>query len=151
MDVFIGNLSHETSLRDLVTFFRSLAGNARFQLFDKQYVDGTHLRFAVATIEPDKLAIKAIKKLNNQMLNGEAIVVREFLYRSYSNERRSVGWRNKPWHAIERRDLERRRKQIQPPVDFETAMGLKKAPAQSEELDLRNIKIEARGQFARKF
>lgn len=150
MDVFVGNLSPRTTLSDLVTFFKGFASDTRFQLFDKQYEDGSRIRYAVATIEPDKLAEKAIKKLNGQKLHGEAVVMREFLHRNYGNERRAVGWRDKPWHGVERRDNERRRKQLQKPVDFETEMGIKKAAREEEEIDLRKIKIEARGLFARK-
>lgn len=150
MDVFIGNLSPRTTLNDLVVFFKSFASDARFQLFDKQYEDGSRARYAVATIEPDKLAEKAIKKLNGQLLKGEMVVLREFLTRSYSNERRAVGWRDKPWHGVERRGEERRRKQVQKPVDFETQMGIKKVAKEDEEIDLRKVKIEARSLFARK-
>ncbi len=150
MDVFIGNLSPRTTLSDLVTFFKSFASDSRFQIFDKQFENGSKTRFAVASIEPDKLGEKAIKKLNGQLLNGEAVVIREYLHRSYGNERRAVGWRDKPWHGVERRDLERRRKQVHKPVDFETEMGLKKAVKEEEEIDFRKVKIEARSQFARK-
>jgi RNA recognition motif-containing protein len=148
MDVFIGNLSPRTTLSDLVVFFKGFSSDTRFQLFDKAYEDGSRLRYAVATIEPDKLAEKAIKKLNGQWLQGEAVVLREFLHRNYGNERRAMGWRDKPWHGVERRDNERRRKQVQKPINFETEVGIKKAV--DEEIDPRKIKIEARGLFARK-
>ncbi|HEY0721158.1 MAG TPA: RNA-binding protein [Gammaproteobacteria bacterium] len=150
MDVFIGHLSPRTSLSDLVAFFKSFASDTRFQILDKEFEDGSRTRFAIATIESDKLAEKAIKKLNGQFLNGSAVVLREFLHRNYGNERRAVGWRDKPWHGVERRDLERRRKQIQKPVDFDTAMGIKKGANEEEEIDLQKIKIEARSQFSRK-
>lgn len=149
MDVFVGNLSPRTTLSDLVTFFKGFASNARFQIHDKQFEDGSRTRYAIATIDPDKLAEKAIKKLNGQMLDGHSVVLREYLHRGYSNERRAMGWRDRPWQGEERRASERRRKQLQKPVDFETEMGIKKASA-ADEVDLDNIRVEARGQFARK-
>jgi uncharacterized protein YifE (UPF0438 family) len=36
-------------------------------------------------------------------------VVREYKQRSYSNERRALNWRDKPWDGVERRISERRR------------------------------------------
>lgn len=149
MDVYIGNLSPRTTLSDLVGFFKSFASGARFQIFDKQFDDGTRTRYAMATVDPDKLAEKAIKKLNGQSLNGNPVVLREFLHRSYGNERRAMGWRDRPWHGVERRDTDRRRKVAAKPKDFDTEMGLNK-PSVAEEVDLDNIKVEARGLFARK-
>jgi len=150
MDVFVGNLSPRTTLNDLVVFFKSFSSDARFQIFDKQFEDGSRTRYAIASIEPDKLAEKAIKKLNGTYLQGNTVVLREFLHRSYSNERRAVGWRDKPWGGVERRGNERRRKQAQKATDFDTEMGLNKPRQREEPLDPANIKIEARGIFARK-
>lgn len=150
MDVFIGNLSPRTTLSDLVTFFKSYASDTRFQIFDKQFEDGSRARYAVATIEPDKLATKVISKLNGKVLSGNMVVLREYTHRSYGNERRAVGWRDKPWQGVERRDLDRRRKQAMKKSDFDTEMGLNKPSAEEEKIDPNNIKIEARGIFARK-
>ncbi|HEY0633768.1 MAG TPA: RNA-binding protein [Gammaproteobacteria bacterium] len=150
MDVFVGNLSPRTTLSDLVTFFKGFASNARFQIHDKQFEDGSRSRYAIATLDPDKLAEKAIKKLNGQVLNGHVVAVREYLHRGYSNERRAMGWRERPWQGIERRASERRRKQTQKPTDFDAEMGIKKESV-SDEVDLDNIKVEARDLFARKF
>jgi RNA recognition motif-containing protein len=150
MEVFIGNLSTRTTLSDLVAFFKGFARDTRFQIFDKQYEDGSRSRYAVASIDSDKLAEKAIKKLSGQNLNGNSIALREFLHRSYGNERRAVGWRDRPWNGVERRAYERRRKQAMKPMDFETEMGIKQNTAQ-EEVDLDNIQIEARDIFSRKY
>lgn len=150
MDIFIGNLSPRTTLSDLVSFFKGFASDTRFQIFDKQFGDGSRSRYAVATIEPDKLAAKLIKKFNGAFLHGNTLVLREFLHRSYSNERRAVGWRERPWHGVERRDSERRRKQVQKPVDFDTAMGVKKQAREEEHIDIDKVRIEARDIFARK-
>lgn len=150
MDVFVGNLSQRTTLNDLMVFFKGFASDARFQIFDKQFEDGSRTRYAVASIEPDKLAEKAIKKLNGSYLQGNTLLLREFLHRSYSNERRAVGWRDKPWHGVERRTSERRRKLTMKPADFDREMGLNKAKKMEEPLDPAKVKVEARDIFARK-
>ncbi len=150
MDVFIGNLSPRTTLNDLVVFFKGFAPGARFQIFDKQFEDGSRSRYAVAIVEPDKLAEKAIKKLNGAFLQGSKVVLREFLHRSYNNERRLIGWRDKPWHGIERRVSERRRKQALKSRDIDAKMGTKQACEPTEKIDPNNIRIEARDLFARK-
>ena len=150
MDIFVGNLSPRTTVSDLVALFKSFSSATRFQIFDKQYDDGSRSRYAVATIDSDKLAEKAIKKLNGQELNGQRIALREFLHRSYGNERRAIGWRDKPWHGVERRANERRRKMAIKPTDFETQMGVKTSVSGDEKIDLDNLQVEARGNFARK-
>lgn len=143
MDVFVGNLSPRTTLSDLVTFFKSFSSDTRFQIHDKQFADGSRTRYAIASIEPDKLAQKAIKKLNGGYLHGNTVVLREFLYRSYNNERRAIGWRDRTWQGVERRDSERRRKQQTPkPADFDTP---RKEDGASQ------VKVEARDLFARKY
>lgn len=150
MDVFIGNLSQRTTLSDLVAFFKSFASDARFQLFDKHYQDGSSSRYAVATIDPDKLAEKAIKKLNGQSLNGVPVLLREFLHRSYGNERRAMGWRDKVWHGVERRQNERRRKMAVKPSDFDREIEASKHKSFAETVDLDNVQVEARSLFTRK-
>lgn len=149
MEVFIGNLSPRTTLTDLVTFFKGFASDTRFQIFDKQYDDGSRTRYAVASIDSDRVAEKAIKKLTGKVLNGNTIMLREYQHRSYGNERRAVGWRDKPWHGIERRASERRRKQAVKQRDFDTEMGVNKTQSGKEESE--EIRIEARGNFARKY
>lgn len=150
MDVFIGNLSPRTTLIDLALFFKGFASDVRFQIFDKQFEDGSRTRYAVATIEPDKLAEKAIRKLNGAYLQGNTVFLREFLHRSYNNERRAVGWRSKPWQGVERRTSERRRKQSLKPADFDAEIGLNKRNKAEEPLDPAKVRIEARDIFARK-
>lgn len=110
MDVFVGNLSPNTTLSDVVAFFKGFAKKARIRMVDQKLENGKRAYYAVADFESDKLALKAIKKLNGGVLRGEKVVMREFFHRSYSNERRAVNWRDKPWDGPERRQSERRQK-----------------------------------------
>lgn len=149
MDVFVGNLSPRTTLGDLVTFFKSFSSSARFQIFDKQFDDGNTTRYAVASIEPDKLAEKVIKKLSGMSLNGSRVVLREFNHRNYGNERRAMGWRDKIWQGEERRKNERRRKIAAPDSGFDWDKSVK-AALNNDEVDLDNVQVEARDIFSRK-
>ena len=54
-------------------------------------------------------ANKMIKKLHQSLYRGERLEVREYIHRSYNNERRDIGWRNRGWSDGERRGHDRRR------------------------------------------
>jgi len=151
MDVFVGNLSPRTTKSDLIALFKGFGDDVRLQVFAKQFQDDSCSHYAVATIEPDKLALKAIKKLSGQYLKGSVILLREYHHRGYINERRAMGWRDKPWHGVERRQLERRRKQALKSNDLDAKAGIKLTPEPAETVDPDNIKIEARSSFARKY
>lgn len=108
MDLFIGNLPGNVVEKDLINFFRGYNKKVQFRIESKDMSDGSKLRYAVASYESDKLARKAMAKLHGQMLYGATLNIREFEHRSYNNERRAIGWRNKPWDDIERRQDDRR-------------------------------------------
>lgn len=149
MEVFVGNLSPRTTQSDLVTLFKGFAKEPRFQIHDKQYEDGSRTRYAVIDIESEKSARKAIAKLHGKIVNGNAVIVREFFYRSYGNERRAVGWRDKPWHGVERRNLDRRRKNAPKEIDFDKEMGIKPA-VEEQKPDPQRLRVRAFGHLARK-
>lgn len=154
MDVYIGNITVNTTLSDVVNHFRGFAKKARFRIVDKKLEDGTRAYFAVAEFDTEKLALKAIKKLNGSLLRGQKVHMREYYHRNYSNERRAVNWREKPWHGPERRRSERRKKvtRDQPLDDFEQLVK------NSQENELReseaakaSISISAYNNMARKY
>lgn len=113
MEVFIGNLAIGVTYTDLISFFKGFANKMRLRIVDKRQDDGSKLRYAIATFESEKLALKAIKKLNQKTLRGEPVVLREYFHRYYANERRALNWRDKPWEGVERRKTERRKQSIQ--------------------------------------
>lgn len=116
MEVFIGNLSPNATLSDLIVFFKGFSSKAKFHIIEKRQEGGGKFRYGIAYFDSDKLALKAIKKLNQKPLRGERVVLREYFHRNYSNERRALNWREKPWHGEERRQQERRRKEIPKPA-----------------------------------
>jgi RNA recognition motif-containing protein len=150
MEVFIGNLSSTTTLNDVMHFFKGFAKKARFRMVNHKLENGGRSYYAVADFDNDKLALKAIKRLNGGVIRGEVVVMREFIHRSYNNERRAVNWRDKPWNGPERRRSERREKVVQEKKDdFEELLKSSKENAQKEkEKDLFNV--SAYGNMARK-
>ncbi len=108
MEVFIGNLPESATVDDLVDFFKAFARDAEFRIVRKQGEDGTRYRFGLAHFRSDRKAEKAIHKLHMHKMHGKPIVVREYHHRAYQNERRAVGWRNRPWDGPERRKGDRR-------------------------------------------
>jgi len=108
MNVYIGNIPDDVVDYDLRRLFKPVVGAAgSFKVVEKRLNDGIY-RYGFADIEPQKLALEAIGKFNGTEFRGRRLIVREFLHRSYSNERRAIDWRQKPWHKDERRDSERR-------------------------------------------
>lgn len=153
MDVYIGNITRTTTLNDVIQHFKGFAKKARIRMVDKQLEDGTRAFFAVAEFDTEKLALKAIKKLNGSQLGGQQLYLREFYHRSYSNERRAVNWRDKPWDGPERRVTERRRKpRMQQRDDFEDLLeNAKQNEQRQQEETEQGISISAYDNMARKF
>jgi len=148
MEVFIGNIAPNTTLNDVVNFLKGFAKKARVRVIDQPLENGGHTRYALADFDADKLALKAIKKLNGSSLRGQAVVMREFIHRSYSNERRAVNWREKPWSGPERRRDERRKKlRAKEKDDFNDLLESSK---KNEKKERAGISISAYNNMARK-
>lgn len=149
MEVFIGNIAPNTTLNDVVSFLKGFAKKARIRMVNQRLEDGSHAFYAVADFDADKLALKAIKKLNGSTLHGDTVVMREFVHRSYSNERRAVNWRDRPWNGPERRRDERRKKAIaKQGDDFD---DLLKNSRDNEKKERAGVSISAYSNMARKF
>lgn len=108
MDLFVGNFPQHASMRDLALFFQDFGDEADFQIIEKPRGDAPPLRYGLVRIPSERLARKAIRKLNGRSLHDQTVTVREYVYRAYSNDRRAVGWRNMAWSGVERRRQERR-------------------------------------------
>lgn len=110
MDVFIGNLPPSATLEEI----REIHGNWRFNAVirrvDGQDKSGRLYRYFLVhfAVDDEKAAQQLIKQLHGLSYYGRKIEVRPFIHRSYCNERRALDWREKPWHAEERRLGERR-------------------------------------------
>jgi len=109
MDVFVGNLPDTITANVLEKLFSPFDRQVQIKLHRHQDKEGRAGCYGVCTFSSSRQAQKAIKKLNGYNLFSHTLTVREFFYRSYSNERRALGWRDRPWQGVERRGLERRR------------------------------------------
>lgn len=148
MEVFIGNIAPNVTLTDLVGFFKGFSGKAKIRIVEKRQEDGSKIRYGIADFESDKLALKAIKKLNQKPLRGELVVLREFFHRYYGNERRAVNWRDLPWDGVERRQHERRRKESHKETDsFDKLIEQSK---KNEEAEVSQVRISGYTHLARK-
>jgi RNA recognition motif-containing protein len=151
MELFIGNLAPTANLGELVAFFKGFNKMARFRAEQKKLEDGTQVRYVVAAFENDKYALKMMTKFHGEVFHGRELVIREYLYRSYNNERRAVNWRDKPWRAGERRRDDRRYKEVvQPQDEFETILATSQAKEKSLDDQADSVKVQAYDSFARK-
>lgn len=147
MDLFIGNLPGNIHYSEVIALFRGFTRMGRFRLEQKRLEDGTLVRFVVAEFDNDKYALKLIRKFQGTVYRERELVIREYQHRSYSNERRALNWRDKPWRAGERRRNDRRNRESKPELASGTASAADKAddPATGEK-----PRFDAYDSFARK-
>ncbi len=145
MEVYVGCLTPQTTRNDVVTFLKGFARDARIRMVDQALEGDQRAYYAIADFDSDRLALKAIKKLDGGVLRGEKVKLREYFHRSYSNERRALNWRDRPWSGLERRNHERRKKVVTPgqnPND----LGIQV----EEQQDPDKVRISAYSNMARK-
>ena len=107
MYIYVGNLSMDTTLDSLKSLFGGLGKRAGFDLKKIKTAKG-NIVFAIVSMPTERLAKKAIKRLNMKLCDGKHVVVRQYSHRVTQNDRRALNWRTKSWIAKERRILERR-------------------------------------------
>lgn len=150
MEVYVGSLNPQTTRNDLVAYLKSFARDARIHMVDLALDDGSRVYYAILNFDSDRLALKAIKKLNGGVLRGEKVELHEFLHRSYSNERRALNWRDKPWSGLERRNHERRHK-VAPKTPAADDFGIQvEEHAETAKSAPTSVKISAYSNMARK-
>lgn len=108
MDIFVGNFPQHATMRDLALFFQGYADDADFRIVETPRGEAPPLRYGLVSIPSERLAHKALRKLQGRTLLDQAVSLREFTHRAYSNDRRAVGWRNMAWSGVERRQRDRR-------------------------------------------
>jgi RNA recognition motif-containing protein len=151
MELYIGNFSQNVTLGDLIAFLKGFSNKANLRFKQKVLEDGSSVRCAIASFENDKFALKMMEKYAGQLFHGRELVIREYLYRSYNNERRAVNWRDKPWRAGERRRDDRRHNEIIKQQDeFEAILASSKAKEKNINEQADNLKVRAYDDFARK-
>jgi len=122
MELFVGNLDPETTEHQLREYFKGFDKQATFKIVSLEEIDHDEgLIYGLITIESDRLAKKAIKKLNYKRFRNRLVVIREFHYRASQNDKRALNWRMVEWLNKERRGRERRknRKVIKNAEDYE--------------------------------
>lgn len=150
MKILIANLPPritELELMELLKPYHKRDG-LRLHIVDQTTEDGIHHYYAIADISHERLAEKALKKLNGKMLRSSELRLREFQHRSYSNERRALGWRHRPWNSKERR-LKERRRQTTKLVDELDELFAREARGESD-VDLDEIRITGYRDLSRK-
>jgi len=144
MDVYIGNLPDETSIRDLEDILGEYAADASLKFSNKHFSDGSEINFCVVSFHSNKIAQKAIKAIRHKKIGGEYLAIHEFHYRSYHNDRRLSPY--SPLHEdndVGKRHTERRRKEtMKDPFSSE--------PEVEEAGDASKIKVSGYNVFARK-
>ena len=110
MDVFIGNLPSSVTLHDIRLACRKWDFDAHFEQRKGVYKIGKPYHYFVAhfDLEQEAEAQRLIRRLRNISFLGRAVEAREYITRSYSQERRMPGWRDRLWYGVERRLGERR-------------------------------------------
>ena len=116
MEVFVGNLHDSVAYRDVALLFKEFK-QPQVNLVETAQADGTPVRYAVVTFDSERLAKKAISRFDGHTLRGQPIMVREFIHRTYVNERRALDWRRRSWSEPERRRSDRRKGQRKPAPD----------------------------------
>ena len=108
MDILVGNFPATATMRDLAMLFARFKNNVNFEIVEHGKDNTSPVRFGLVSFASERLALKAIRKLNGKEVEGVTIVVREFFHRAYNNDRRSISWRSRPWYDEERRKRDRR-------------------------------------------
>ncbi len=110
--------SYHNDISDLVEpmlargMFRKRGEINNIEIIALQEIDSQSLEFqALASVEPDVVAFKVIKKLHGVFVRGHRVVVREYHPRSWKNDRRA---NETPQQALifkdRRKTADRRRK-----------------------------------------
>jgi len=96
---------------DLRLLFKGYDKRTTFKIIRMEGEEGAgNLVYGIVSIDSDRLAKKAIKKLNYKKIHGRMVVIREFHHRASQNDKRALNWRMKGWENEERRGRERRQK-----------------------------------------
>jgi RNA recognition motif-containing protein len=107
MYIYVGNLpseDYESEIASLLEKFDKSTNNP-VKLTMQKHAESY---FCIINISDDKKARKFIRKYNLKSPFGQQLKVREFIYRSYGNERRDINWRQRQWRGAENRQSERR-------------------------------------------
>ncbi len=107
MEIFFGNIPVNMSADALRKFVGDVGIQSDYQIVKKRGYEGV-LHYGYASVGPDNVARRMIKRFDGMELNGRILSVHPFVHRTCANERRALDWRTRAWHGTERRANERR-------------------------------------------
>ena len=108
MYIFIGNLPGKKYEPEILSLLKNFDKQEKTKIELPICKHRDHGYFCIANINKEKTAYKFIKKFNQKSPYGHPLDIREFVHRSYGNERRAINWRTKEWGGDEKRVGERR-------------------------------------------
>jgi len=108
MELYVGIIPDHIDDFDLRKFFNITGNMASFRIVTHDVGEGVKARYGLVNVDSEKLGFQLIAKFNGKFIKDTKVVVREFIRRNYSNDRRALNWRQKDWHDVERRQDDRR-------------------------------------------
>ena len=108
MELYIGIIPSHIDDFDLRKFFNIVGDQASFRIITHDHGNGVKTRYGLVNVVSEKLGFQLIARFNGKTLKDTKVVVREFIRRNYSNDRRALDWRQKEWTDFERRSDDRR-------------------------------------------
>ena len=108
MELYIGIIPNHVDDYDLRKFFNIVGNQASFKVVTHDHGNGVKSRYGLVEVESEKLGFQLIARFNGKELKGTRVVVREYIRRNYSNDRRALNWRQIEWDDMERRLDDRR-------------------------------------------
>jgi len=108
MELYVGILPDHIDDFDLRKFFNIIGKSASFRIVTHDHGEGVTSNYGLVRVDSEKLGFRLIAKFNGKVLKDTKVVVREFVRRNYSNDRRALNWREKEWNDYDRRTDDRR-------------------------------------------
>lgn len=119
MIIFIRKIPANTKLSELIAFIEPTVKGGLFRrggvIKDAKILAMRDLRLrtlefhGLVTVEPDKIALRTIKKLKGKRLKGKFVVVRQYFQRDWHNDPRNHGQNSTSPNGRDRRVGDRRR------------------------------------------
>lgn len=108
MEIYVGILANNIDDYDLRKFFNMVGNQANFNIVTHDHGNDIKTRHGLVSVDSEKLGFQLMARFNGKELKGSNVVVREYLRRNYSNDRRDLNWRQVEWFQLERRADDRR-------------------------------------------
>lgn len=108
MELYVGILANNIDDYDLRKFFNIAGTQASFRVVTHDHGHDVKTHYGLVEVDSEKLGFQLIARFNGKRIKGQKVVVREYIRRNYSNDRRAINWRQRDWPHDERRTDDRR-------------------------------------------